>query len=104
MASSWKVPKRIHVAYVYADGRSGHERAFRDDFDLLEAATQEWLGVAEGLLSEGVFPRTPNPADCGYCSFTPVCGPHAAERALQCIGATKSKAVAQFVGLKVVDE
>jgi len=104
MASRWKVPKRVHVAYVYADGRSGHERAFRDDDDLLEAATQEWLGVSEGLLSEGVFPRTPDPSDCGYCSFTPVCGPQAPERALRCIETTKSKAVAQFVGLKVVDE
>jgi RecB family exonuclease len=82
LAEEWKVPKRIAVAYAYFGRGAGAERPFRDDFDeTLEPAARQWLGIAAGLLEERLFPRTPNPKDCDYCSFRPVCGEEVYERA-----------------------
>jgi hypothetical protein len=81
LADKWNLPGRVAAAYRHVSGRGEPERAFRDDFDALEEATQEWLRIATQLLAEAEFPRTTDANDCNYCSFRPVCGANAQVRA-----------------------
>jgi hypothetical protein len=96
-AKAWDLPKDLQVAYVYP--RAGEERAFRDDYPELEAATKEWLAVAAGLLSSGRFPPTPNTGDCAFCPFTPLCGTSVPARAAAATG--QDDAVVAFLELKL---
>ncbi|MGH7393737.1 MAG: RecB family exonuclease, partial [Candidatus Rokuibacteriota bacterium] len=81
LASRWGVPPRVGVAYV---GRHGDERTFEDDFErTLAPAAQQWLALAADLLAARAFPRTPDPSDCSYCRFRPVCGERVYERAAE---------------------
>ena len=70
-AREWGLPRRVQAAYVYP--RSGTERAFREDWAELEAATRGWLAVARGLLAGNAFPPSPSEADCRFCPFLPAC-------------------------------
>jgi RecB family exonuclease len=97
-ADEWGIPRRLQAAYAYA--KSGEERAFRDDHAALEKATNEWLGVAKGLLDEHSFPPTPVADDCSFCPFLPVCDGQ--ERAAEAPG-TKGAAAA-FFEMKEEDE
>jgi hypothetical protein len=97
LAKAWELPKDLQVAYVYP--RAGEERAFRDDYPALEAATKEWLSVAAGLLSSGMFPPTPNTGDCTYCPFTPLCGTSVPARAAAATG--QHDAIEAFLELKL---
>jgi hypothetical protein len=84
LAGSWKVPKKLAAAYVYASGRGeAEERAFRGDFAALEEATLEWLATAGHLLAVRAFPPTLDEKDCKYCPFLPVCGAHVVARACE---------------------
>jgi RecB family exonuclease len=83
LAAQWAIPSTIEAAYAYADARGDHERAFRSDFDKLEASAQRWLSAAAGLLADRIFPRTPLVRDCEYCPFEPVCGRRPTDRAAQ---------------------
>jgi hypothetical protein len=73
-AKELRVPKKVAGAYVYVDRAGDRERAFRDDFGALEKTASGWLDAGLQLLTAGEFPRTPNPDDCSYCSFNPICG------------------------------
>ncbi len=64
----------LGASYVYTGAQPSRERAFREDIDALEAATLDWLRVAEGVLRERAFVRTPIEGDCAFCPFVPVCG------------------------------
>lgn len=86
LAPQWATPAAIEAAYVYAGAQGEHERAFRSDFDVLEATGRRWLATAAGLLTEGAFPRTPAASDCGYCPFRPVCGRRPTDRAARLLG------------------
>ena len=97
-ADEWGIPRRLQAAYAYA--KSGEERAFRDDHAALETATQEWLGVAKGLLDEHSFPPTPVADDCTFCPFLPVCDGQ--ERAAE--APDTEGAVASFLEMKEEDE
>ena len=100
LAVKWKVPARVAVAYDYV-GRS--ERAFRDDIDALTDATREWLGTAMELMAEHQFPRTPDPDDCQFCRFNPICqaeGPARSEQMLK----DATGALARFRALKAGGE
>jgi hypothetical protein len=99
LADAWGLPNRIEAAYAYVSGRGEPERAFRDDFDALDAATTEWLRLAARLLAEAAFPRTPNPKDCDFCAFQPVCGADAYLRAAQVLAGQKG-AAGEFRDLK----
>src|SRR5262249_26327703 len=99
LAKSWKLPERVGVAYVYADGRQEHERAFREDYGELEQAATGWLETAAGLLAEKSFPRTPDAGDCTYCSYLPVCGTRATERWARIFDGAQG-ALARFRALK----
>ncbi|HTO10739.1 MAG TPA: PD-(D/E)XK nuclease family protein, partial [Candidatus Binatia bacterium] len=74
-AAEWGVPRAVGAAYAYFGRGMATERDWRDDFDAaLEPAAQQWLETAVTLLSERVFPRTPDHEDCEWCPFQPVCG------------------------------
>ncbi len=100
LAGEWQIPKRVAAAYAYI-GRSGAaERSFREDFhEALEPAAREWLEIAAGLLSERLFPRTPNAEDCTFCCFRPVCGKGAYDRASALLNGTDG-VLAKFAALK----
>lgn len=87
-AAEHGLPSEICAAYVHMDTHEP-ERAFRDDFADLEALARGWLAAARRLLASAAFPRTPDPDDCRYCRFAPVCGrePHA--RALRVLVETE---------------
>lgn len=72
LAAEWDLPKKLQAAYAYV--QHGEERAFRADYAALEEATVDWLGIAAGLLAAHAFPPTPQPRDCTWCPFHPVCG------------------------------
>jgi hypothetical protein len=100
MAKTWGVPGRIGAAYAYFGRRGVDERDFRDDFDeVLAPAAREWLALAAELLTDRVFPRTPEGADCEYCPFRPVCGPDAQARATRVL-ADAGGTLAAFRALK----
>ena len=96
MAKEWKLPAKLHAAYVYP--RNADEREFRDDHAELEQATKEWLSIAHGLLAEHSFPPSPSKDDCKYCSFRAVCDGQA--RSLAAVEDAED-AVAEFFSLKV---
>ncbi|NUP07968.1 MAG: PD-(D/E)XK nuclease family protein [Polyangiaceae bacterium] len=64
----------VGAAYVYTGLHGDRERAFRDDIGALESSTKQWLAIAEALLRQRAFPRTPVPGDCRFCGFAAVCG------------------------------
>ena len=73
LAGRWGIPERLEAAYVYA--RTGTERAFRGaDHAALERAAKGWLALSASLLAERAFPPTPDPEDCTFCRYRPVCG------------------------------
>jgi RecB family exonuclease len=70
------------AAYVHPSAAREPDRAFEGaNVEVLRRHTREWLGLARRLLTEGLFPRTPNPEDCKYCPFVSACGDGARERA-----------------------
>jgi RecB family exonuclease len=82
LAAEWSVPGAVGAAYAYFGRGVAAERDWRADFDAtLEPAARGWLGTAVTLLAERVFPRTPDPDDCEWCPFQPVCGEDVYERA-----------------------
>ena len=99
LAREWGLPPRIQAAYGYA--RSGEERAFRDDYPALAAATRAWLALAARLLTERAFPPTPLDRDCTVCPFSPVCGSAVPARAAA--AAAAGGAVGDFLRLKGVE-
>jgi RecB family exonuclease len=100
LAPDWGLPRQVAAAYSYVDHLSVEkERAFRADYQRLEQAAEQWLTVSVGLLSARAFPRTPNVADCKYCNFQPVCGPHAQSRAGDVLS-NASGALAAFKEMK----
>lgn len=69
------------AAYVHPSAVYAPERSFEgSNVEVLRRHTREWLGIARRLLSDGLFPRTPNPDDCRNCPFVPACGTNAAQR------------------------
>ncbi len=100
LAGAWKVPPPAAAGYVYVSRRQTPERSFKGDgFTALLAAGAEWLDLVKRLSQEGAYPQTPNPEDCGYCPFNPVCGPGGPARAAEKLGAMKG-AVADFLALR----
>jgi len=70
------------AAYVHPSAAREPDRAFEGaNVEVLRRHTREWISLARQLLSEGLFPRTPNLEDCKYCPFVPACGDGAAQRA-----------------------
>lgn len=84
-----RLPDRILAAYVHMDPHEP-ERAFREDFVVLEGETRAWLSAARQLLAGASFPRTPEGKDCSYCPFTPVCGDDPHPRALAVLDETSA--------------
>jgi hypothetical protein len=104
LAPSWGLPSEVMAAYVYPSERGGGtERAFRDDFAALEAATLEWLALAADLLAARQFPPTPVRSDCTFCPFQAVCGKGAADRAYEALQGADG-VLARFLALKRPDE
>ncbi len=99
-ASEWGVPDVVTGAYVYPSDPSGDERHFYDDFDTLMTRTRSWMTTGIDLLEARHFPRTPDPSDCTFCPFKPVCGVAAHERAATLL-ADAAPALAGFVALKL---
>jgi RecB family exonuclease len=100
LAPAWGLPEAIAVAYAYV-GRGASERSFRDDFDeVLAPAARQWLGAAAALLRDRLFPRTPDPADCSFCAFRPVCGDEVYARARGLLEGGGAAALARFARLK----
>lgn len=99
-ADEWGLPSKIEGAYVYPADSSGDERSFTEDFDDLLTLTRSWVGTGVALLEARQFPRTPDPEDCTFCSFKPVCGAAANERAKELL-ATPTEALARFAALKL---
>ncbi len=61
------------VAYFYTDPRGAAERAFVEDLGDLLAQGSTWLSTVAEMIAGRAFPRTPDPDDCQYCPFTPIC-------------------------------
>lgn len=72
--AAWGISPRVEGAFSYAASWGVLERAFREDVECLLESGRRWLGLAARLLGARAFPRTPDPKDCTYCSFRPVCG------------------------------
>lgn len=89
LASEWGLPSRIAAAYAHIDDRDEAERAFVDDFDVLERMARGWLDIALGLLEERLFPRTPRKGDCTFCPFRAVCGDDAAARSAELLSRSR---------------
>jgi ATP-dependent helicase/DNAse subunit B len=101
LAPAWQLPGRIGGAYAYVNRGTG-ERDWRADFDrVLRPAAEAWLGLAADLLAARAFPRTPEPGDCTYCRFRPVCG-DAYDRARQLL-VSGDGVLARFGRLKGVE-
>ena len=99
MAETWNLPPSVAVAYAYVDARREQERGFRgDDYAALEKAAENWLSVASDLLEAGAFPRTTDEKDCSYCSFKPVCGPDAQDRAASALASVVGQPTAGWAG------
>jgi ATP-dependent helicase/nuclease subunit B len=103
LSKEWGVPRKVEVAYVYPERTSEPERAFRADFKVLATSAREWLGAGAALVSEGVFPRTPDSGDCRYCHFKPVCGEDAPERSRHLLEQSEG-ALGGFVRLRIPEE
>lgn len=75
LGAEWNLPAAVSASYVYIDHRATtRERAFRDDADVLRAAGARWLDTALELLHAGLYVTTPDPGDCRWCPFAPICG------------------------------
>jgi RecB family exonuclease len=100
LAKDWTLPERVGAAYAFVN-RGAQERAWRQDFDqALRPTAEKWLGLAGDLLAARTFPRTPEPDDCTYCRFKPVCGDaHGRARELLAKG---TGVLARFATLKNV--
>jgi RecB family exonuclease len=69
------------AAYVHPSAAREPDRAFQGaNVEVLRRHTREWMNLARQLLSQGLFPRTPNREDCKYCPFVSACGDGAAQR------------------------
>ena len=102
LASEWKLSKHIEAGYAYF-GRPSGERVFGEDFQtVLKPAANKWLEIAEGLLAERQFPRTPNKNDCNYCPFRPVCGDAVYARAGFLLD-NSSGSIGDFAALKTAE-
>jgi ATP-dependent helicase/DNAse subunit B len=103
LAAIWKTPKNVVAAYAYASGRGDvEERAYREDPDVLEKATKEWLATAAHLLEEHAFAPTPDEKNCKYCPFRVVCGAGAPRRAAEGLEeAEDGGALARFRALEL---
>lgn len=102
LAAAWNVPATIGAAYTYAGPWGSEERAFRggDAAELLREGVR-WLELALDLLESRSFPRTPLEDDCGFCSFRPVCGAGATDRARALLEqAPAGSPLARFLDLK----
>jgi RecB family exonuclease len=99
-ARDWGIPAKVEAAYVYA--RRGVERAFRGpDAPALERATEGWLALSARLLGERSFPPTPDPEDCTFCEYRPVCGEAVPARAAGAArAASAGGAAADFLAAK----
>jgi RecB family exonuclease len=95
LAPEWELPSAMGAAYVYTKSAREGERAFVEDFAMLETAARRWFAAAARLLVERSFPRTMNHADCDFCAFRPVCGDGANERSAVLL-ATATGALAAF--------
>jgi hypothetical protein len=60
------------------------------------------MQLAMELLTQRLFPRTPNREDCRYCSFRVVCGEDAQARAEEVLRNAQG-ALAEFAKLKGAD-
>jgi RecB family exonuclease len=100
LARGWQVPARVGAAYAYVN-RGAQEREWRDFEKTLRPTAEQWLGLAGDLLAARTFPRTPDPDDCTFCRFKPVCGnAHARARELLAKG---DGVLAGFAALKKVE-
>ncbi|MET0388240.1 MAG: PD-(D/E)XK nuclease family protein, partial [Polyangiales bacterium] len=75
MAKHWKTPSDVGVAYLYLRSGEPLRSWIGDDYPQLEAAVLEWLAIARETLESGAFVRSPQPEDCRYCPYQPVCAP-----------------------------
>lgn len=82
MAAAKGWARKVAAAYVYPTG-GAQERMFSDDFVELESDAIGWFRAARALLDEGVFPRTPNRADCNWCPFSTTCSENDVERSAE---------------------
>jgi RecB family exonuclease len=70
------------AGYVHPSAVREPDRSFEGpNVEILRRHTREWLGIAQVLLRDGLFPRTPNSDDCKYCPYVAACGSGAAQRA-----------------------
>ena len=53
---------------------------------VLATAGQRWIDLAMEIVRAQTFVKTPAPAACVYCPFSPVCGDHHAHSAALCDG------------------
>lgn len=101
-ATAWNLPAMVVGEYVYPADPSGDTRDFRDDFPTLTTRARSWIATGVELLAARRFPRTPDPNDCTFCPFKPVCGATAHERAASLLDAPTG-ALAGFAALKLGD-
>jgi len=94
--------RAVRAAYVHPSAAREPERTFEGtDLEVLRRNTREWLDIARRLLSTGIFPRTPDAADCTYCPFVPACGDGAWQRsAAKLSGLAEGHPLQSFVRLK----
>jgi hypothetical protein len=107
MQGEWGLPETMAAGYVYTDHTKGPERYYgAERVDELAGATRRWLGVARELLEAGLFPRTPDAADCTFCHLRRACGPaatlHSARSLRKATGPLRS--FATLKGLEVEQE
>ena len=85
LASEWGVPGDVAAGYVYVQHAGVHrDREFIGDRGVLTTAGQRWLDLAMEVVRAQTFVKTPAPAACTYCPFSPVCGEHHAHSAALC--------------------
>jgi RecB family exonuclease len=81
LAPAWAVPADAAAAYVYVDRFAiCRERSFVSDRTVLRAMGRRWLELAMGLIKDGGYAQTPEPADCRRCPFARVCGDEVRDR------------------------
>ena len=93
----------LGAAYVYTGVQADRERAFREDIDGLLSATLGWLRIADGLLRERAFTRTPVAEDCTFCPFEPACGNDFHPRVAASLETTSSGALRALRVLRLGD-
>lgn len=98
-AKDWGLPSKVGVAYAHINDRTEIERAFYDNFDLLEARALDWLDLFVRMAEERVFPRTTRADDCTYCDHLSTCGEGAAGKSEELLEEA-SGVLAEFRNLK----